>query len=80
MSTYTITIERYASCLMTWIEAAHRRLARFRSDAIRRVAMNRDTVEDFEQVEREFHDLVDFYRWIRPHVSLGGVFYVEDGK
>lgn len=62
-----------------WIAEAHRRLARFRNEAVRRVALNRDTGADYDAVEAEFHALIDFYRWLRPHVAPGGVFHVEEG-
>lgn len=67
-----------AEAVDLWIAEAHRRLTHSRSEAVRRVAMNRDTREDYDRVEEEFRDLVDFYRWLRPHVSPGGVFYVAE--
>lgn len=66
-----------AEAVDLWIETAHARLAHGRNESVRCIAMNRDTEDDYAKVWREFEDLIDFYRWLRPHVSPGGVFYVE---
>jgi len=70
-----------AEAVDLWIAEAHRRLCRGRSEAVRRRAMNRDTGADYDRVEQEFGDLIDFYRWLRTHVAPGGVFHVpEEGR
>jgi hypothetical protein len=66
-----------AKAVDVWIEQAHRDLVRFRDEGVRRVAVNPETAAEYERAEAEFHELIDFYRWIRPLVEPGGVFFVE---
>jgi hypothetical protein len=59
-----------------WIEQAHFHLATVRCERTRRVALNPDMAPDYDEIVRRNIDPIDFYRWLRRLVDVGGVFHV----
>jgi len=59
-----------------WIAAAHESIASLRCERTRRVALNPATAGDYDQYLDGYRDDIDFYRWLRALVDVGGVFHV----
>jgi hypothetical protein len=58
------------------IEEAHRHIARLQDTRCQAVVVNPDTAEDYDRyIESEMAD-IDFYRWLRRLVDVGGVFHI----
>ena len=63
-----------------WIAAAHESIATLRCERTRRVALNPDTAGDYDQYLAGYRDDIDFYRWLRRLVDVGGVFHISATK
>ena len=59
-----------------WIAHAHESIASLRCERTRRVALNPDTAGDYDQYLDEYRNDIDYYRWLRKLVDVGGVFHV----
>jgi len=59
-----------------WIEEAHHRIARGQNHANMLVGTNPDLLADIDRALAEQWNNIDFYRWLRPLVDVGGVFYI----
>jgi hypothetical protein len=66
--------------ILARIEAAHIEQARLIDAMVAAVVDGSPRIEDFRRYEREFLELVEFYRWLLPHVSPGGALYIEAGE
>ena len=62
------------------IEDAHRQIARTQDTRCQAVALNPDTAPDYDRYLQEYRNDIDFYRWLRKLVDVGGVFYLEETK
>ncbi len=58
------------------IEEAHRQIAVLQDTRVQAVVANPDTAEDYDRYLAEHRTDIDFYRWLRRLVDVGGVFYV----
>jgi hypothetical protein len=65
-----------AADIDAWIAAAHESIASLRCERTRRVALNPDTAPDYDQYLDGYRDDIDYYRWLRKLVDVGGVFHV----
>ena len=64
-----------------FIEHAHYLLATARCERTRRAALNPDLGQDYDRMTNDHLDDIDFYRWLRRLVDVGGVFHVPaNGK
>jgi len=59
-----------------WIEHAHYLIDCMRCERTRRVALNPDTAPDYDQYLEGYRNDIDFYRWLRKLVDVGGVFHI----
>ena len=59
-----------------WIEHAHYLMATMRCERTRRIALNPDMAADYDRYLSDNLDDIDFYRWLRKLVDVGGVFHV----
>jgi hypothetical protein len=59
-----------------WIATAHESIASLRCERTRRVALNPDTAPDYDQYLDGYRNDIDYYRWLRKLVDVGGVFHV----
>ena len=59
-----------------FIEHAHYLLATVRCERTRRVALNPDMAVDYDRIVDDNVNDIDFYRWLRRQVDVGGVFHV----
>jgi hypothetical protein len=59
-----------------FIEHAHYLLATVRCERTRRVALNPDMAVDYDRMVSDNVDDIDFYRWLRRQIDVGGVFYI----
>ena len=59
-----------------FIEQAHYHLATVRCERTRRIALNPDMAKDYDRIVEDNVNDIDFYRWLRWLVDLGGVFHV----
>jgi hypothetical protein len=59
-----------------FIEHAHYLLATARCERTRRAALNPDMGQDYDRMAKDHIDDIDFYRWLRRQVDVGGVFHV----
>jgi len=62
------------------IEDAHRQIATTQDTRCQAVALNPDTAPDYDRYIQEYRNDIDFYRWLRKLVDVGGVFYLEETK
>ena len=63
------------------IEEAHRQIATLQDTRCQAVIVNPDTAEDYDRCIAEHRADIDFYRWLRRLVDVGGVFHVPaNGK
>jgi hypothetical protein len=63
------------------IEEAHRQIATLQDTRCQAVIANPDTAEDYDRYIAEHRADIDFYRWLRRLVDVGGVFHVPaNGK
>ena len=58
------------------IEEAHRQIAVLQDTRCQAVAANPDTAGDYDRYIAEHRADIDFYRWLRRLVDVGGVFYI----
>ena len=59
-----------------FIEHAHYLIATARCERTRRAALNPDIGRDYDRMYNDHMSDIDFYRWLRRLVDLGGVFHV----
>jgi hypothetical protein len=59
-----------------WIDTTHQSIASLRCERTRRVALNPDTSSDYDQYLDGYRDDIDYYRWLRKLVDVGGVFHI----
>jgi len=59
-----------------WIEHTHYLMATMRCEKTRRTALNPDMAVDYDRYLADNLDDIDFYRWLRKLVDVGGVFHV----
>ena len=59
-----------------FIEHAHYLVATARCERTRRAALNPDMGQDYDRMYNDHMDDIDFYRWLRRQVDVGGVFHV----
>ena len=60
------------------IEEAHQQIARLQDTRCQAIAGNPDTATDYDRYIADYQTDIDFYRWLRRLVDVGGVFYVEE--
>jgi len=58
------------------IEEAHRQIAELQDTRVQAVVANPDTAADYDRYIADHRADIDFYRWLRRLVDVGGVFYV----
>lgn len=58
------------------IEEAHRQIAILQDTRVQAVVANPDTAPDYDRYLAEHRADIDFYRWLRGLVDVGGVFYI----
>jgi len=58
------------------IEEAHRQIAVLQDTRCQAVAANPDTAGDYDRYIAEHRADIDFYRWLRRLVDVGGVFHI----
>lgn len=44
---------------------------------VRAIILNPKVAADYDRYVQDHVDSIDFYRWLQPHVSPDGVFYME---
>jgi len=59
-----------------FIEHAHYLIATARCERTRRAALNPDMGQDYDRMYNDHMGDIDFYRWLRRLVDVGGVFHV----
>jgi len=59
-----------------FIEQAHYHLATVRCERTRRIALNPDMAADYNRIVEDNVNDIDFYRWLRRQVDVGGVFHI----
>jgi hypothetical protein len=59
-----------------FIQHAHYLLATVRCERTRRVALNPDTAVDYDRMVDDNVSDIDFYRWLRRQIDVGGVFHI----
>ena len=60
-----------------FIEHAHWHLdATARCERTRRAALNPDMGQDYDRMAEEHINDIDFYRWLRRLIDVGGVFHI----
>lgn len=59
-----------------FIEHAHYLVATARCERTRRAALNPDMGQDYDRMYNDHMGDIDFYRWLRRLVDVGGVFHV----
>jgi len=59
-----------------FIEHAHYLLATVRCERTRRVALNPDMAVDYDRMVDDNVSDIDFYRWLRRQIDVGGVFHI----
>ena len=59
-----------------FIEHTHYLMATMRCERTRRTALNPDMAVDYDRYLKDNLDDIDFYRWLRRLIDLGGVFHV----
>jgi hypothetical protein len=55
----------------------HKQIKRLYKAMVRAVVVNPSVRQDYTGYIQNAIDEIDFYRWLRPHVDVGGVFYVN---
>jgi len=58
------------------IEEAHQQIARLQDTRCQAVAANPDTTVDYDRYLAEHRADIDFYRWLRRLVDVGGIFHI----
>lgn len=58
----------------------HKQIKRLYKAMVRAVVVNPSVRQDYTGYIQHRIDDVDFYRWLRPHVDVGGVFYLNGEK
>ena len=58
------------------IEEAHRQIAVLQDTRCQAVAANPDTAPDYDRYIAEHRADIDFYRWLRRLVDVGGIFHL----
>lgn len=62
------------------IEETHRQIAILQDTRCQAVAANPDTAVDYDRYLAEHRADIDFYRWLRRLVDVGGVFHIPAPK
>ena len=62
------------------IEEAHRQIATLQDTRCQAVVANPDTAGDYDRYIAEHRADIDFYRWLRRLVDVGGVFHIPATK
>jgi hypothetical protein len=62
------------------IQENHKQIKRLYKAMVRAVIVNPSTRQDYTAFIQNAIDDIDFYRWLRPHVDVGGVFYLNGEK
>lgn len=62
------------------IEENHKQVKRLYKAMVRAVVVNPSVRQDYTAFIQNAIDNIDFYRWLRPHVDVGGVFYLNGEK
>jgi len=62
------------------IEEAHRQIAVLQDTRCQAVVANPDTAADYDRYLAEHRADIDFYRWLRRLVDVGGVFHIPAPK
>lgn len=65
------------SSVMMIIDREHIELHTIKEARAKVAVVNPDHVKDYDQYVAGHLDTIQFYRWLLPHVSPGGVFYLE---
>ena len=60
-----------------FIEHAHYLIATARCERTRRAALNPDMGQDYDRMYNDHMGDIDFYRWLRRQIDVGGVFHVS---
>lgn len=60
------------------IEQRHAGIRRLDLELPKVAAMNPALVADYEKYIADHNADIDFYRWLLPHVSKGGIFHIEE--
>jgi len=58
----------------------HGRVRQLQESRVKAVALNPGSSLDYDKYIQNCIDDIDFYRWLRPHVDAGGVFYLNGEK
>ena len=58
------------------IEVAHRYIAELQDTRCQAIAVNPDVAQDYDSYIAEHRADIDFYRWLRRLVDVGGVFHI----
>ena len=56
---------------------AHKQISSLRCERTRTVALNPDTAQDYDRYIVGHRADIDFYRWLRKLVDVGGVFHLQ---
>jgi hypothetical protein len=59
-----------------FIEHAHYLIATARCERTRRAALNPDMGQDYDRMYSDHMGDIDFYRWLRRQIDVGGVFHL----
>jgi len=59
-----------------FIEHAHYLIATARCERTRRAALNPDMGQDYDRMYNDHVADIDFYRWLRRQIDVGGVFHI----
>jgi len=59
-----------------FIEHAHYLIATARCERTRRAALNPDMGQDYDRMYNDHMGDIDFYRWLRRQIDVGGAFHV----
>lgn len=62
------------------IVSHHERVKGLQESRAKAVVLNPDSRLDYDKYIQNCIDDIDFYRWLRPHVDVGGVFYLNGEK
>lgn len=62
------------------IDDAHARIQQLHEGRTKSLAINPPHSQDYDEFIAKAIDDLDFYRWVRPHVEQGGVFYLNGEK
>lgn len=64
--------------VIEWIEERHTDVRKLDEYIPVVRTKNPNNVQDWERYRDGYREDIDFFRWLQPHVSVGGVFYIEN--